>query len=186
MEQTEAVVDVLASLVTISTAEGVLKDEKPAAVSGPHSSATSSDRQPMSAVTRALLVPDTSQVMGRRLSVSVQKGELSAKRAQQAAQWVDKEIRKVIAVIQDLGKKNVQGQYEVKFGHLFEQTANMFEALSGTLKTAKKQKVVTFASEMLLQGAHDTVVITLLKESIPDSTIDTCKQCFKKNARVWT
>lgn len=46
--------------------------------------------------------------------------------------------------------------------------------MSGTLKTAKKHKVVSFEAEMLLQGAHDHVEITLLKTSIPDSTPDTC------------
>ena len=34
-----------------------------------------------------------------------------------------------------------QGKHQVKFGALFEETANIFEALSGTLVTAKKQLV---------------------------------------------
>lgn len=67
----------------------------------------------------------------------------------------------------------------------------MFEALSGTLKTAKKHgvidslcdlpfcvmisgvQVVQFTGELLLQGVHDSVVVTLLKTSIPDSNADT-------------
>ena len=40
-----------------------------------------------------------------------------------------------------LGEKNASGLWEVKFGVLFEETANLFEALSGILKTAKKHKV---------------------------------------------
>lgn len=38
------------------------------------------------------------------------------------------------------------------------------EALGGTLKAAKKRKVVAYDSELLLQGAHDHVDIVLLQE----------------------
>lgn len=37
-------------------------------------------------------VPDNSKIAQRRLSTSVRRGELSAKRALQAARWVDKEV----------------------------------------------------------------------------------------------
>ena len=40
-----------------------------------------------------------------------------------------------------LGTLNEQGQTQVKFGYLFDETANTFEALSGTLTTARKLKV---------------------------------------------
>ena len=40
-----------------------------------------------------------------------------------------------------LGTLNEQGQPQVKFGYLFDETANTFEALSGTLTTARKLKV---------------------------------------------
>ena len=40
-----------------------------------------------------------------------------------------------------LGTLNEQGQPKVKFGYLFDETANTFEALSGTLTTARKLKV---------------------------------------------
>lgn len=58
------------------------------------------------------------------------------------------------------------GQTSVKFGVLFsdERCANIFEALVGTLKAAKKRKVVDFQSELLLQGVHDNVDIVLLQE----------------------
>lgn len=37
-----------------------------------------------------------------------------------------------------------------------------FTALVGTLKAAKKKKIVTYAGELLLQGVHDDVDIILL------------------------
>lgn len=52
----------------------------------------------------------------------------------------------------------------VKFGRLFndEKCLNMFEALIGTLRAAKRKKILTFEGEMLLQGVHDDVDVTLL------------------------
>ena len=54
----------------------------------------------------------------------------------------------------------------VKFGVLFADTrcANIFEALVGTLRAAKKRKIITFEGEMLLQGVHDNVEVVLLAE----------------------
>ena len=84
----------------------------------------------------------------------------------------------MIAAILRLGSPNgVEDQVEIKFGHLFAETQNEFEALTGTLRTAKKHKVVAFESETLFQGAHDHVVITLLRREIPDSSIETCAFC---------
>ena len=52
---------------------------------------------------------------------------------------------------------------KVTFGVLFhdDKCANIFEALVGTLRAAKKRKVVTYDGELLLQGVHDNVEITL-------------------------
>jgi hypothetical protein len=86
-------------------------------------------------------------------------------RAVAAAKWVDKEIRKLIAQIQRLGAVGPDGKLQIKYGPLFDETTNIFEALSGTLKTAKKYKVVDYEGELLYQGASDNVVITLLKET---------------------
>ena len=53
---------------------------------------------------------------------------------------------------------------QVKFGVLFadDRCANIFEALVGTLRAAKKRKVIHFEGEMLLQGVHDDVDVVLL------------------------
>jgi hypothetical protein len=37
-----------------------------------------------------------------------------------------------------------------------ERCGDLFEALVGTLRAAKKRKVIAFEGEMLLQGAHAT------------------------------
>jgi len=52
---------------------------------------------------------------------------------------------------------------KVSFGTLFhdDRCANIFEALVGTLRAAKKRKVVAYDGELLLQGVHDNVEITL-------------------------
>ncbi len=43
--------------------------------------------------------------------------------------------------------------------HLFSLTA-----LVGTLKAAKRKKIVNYSGELLLQGVHDNVDIVLLKD----------------------
>lgn len=61
---------------------------------------------------------------------------------------------------------DADGTLSVKFGVLFadEKCANLFEALVGTLKAAKRRKIVNYAGELLLQGVHDNVDILLLQE----------------------
>lgn len=61
---------------------------------------------------------------------------------------------------------DADGQVSVKFGVLFadEKCANLFEALVGTLKAAKRRKIVTYQGELLLQGVHDNVDIMLLQD----------------------
>lgn len=59
---------------------------------------------------------------------------------------------------------DADGTTTVTFGVLFndDRCANIFEALVGTLKAAKKRNVISYKSELLLQGVHDDVEITLL------------------------
>uniref|UniRef100_A0A8C9G2Z2 Costars family protein ABRACL n=1 Tax=Pavo cristatus TaxID=9049 RepID=A0A8C9G2Z2_PAVCR len=67
---------------------------------------------------------------------------------------VEHEISLLVEEIRRLGTKNADGQVSVKFGVLFadEKCANLFEALVGTLKAAKRRKIVTYQGELLLQG----------------------------------
>lgn len=71
---------------------------------------------------------------------------------------VDHEVALLVDELNRFGGK-------VKFGTLCtdERCADMFEALGGTLKAAKKRKVISYDSELLLQGAHDDVEIVLLQ-----------------------
>ncbi|XP_051264307.1 costars family protein ABRACL [Dicentrarchus labrax] len=79
---------------------------------------------------------------------------------------VTHEVSLLVEEIKRLGSKNADGQTSVKFGVLFDddRCANIFEALVGTLRAAKRKKVVTFQGELLLQGVHDNVEIVLLQE----------------------
>ncbi|XP_057678935.1 costars family protein ABRACL [Corythoichthys intestinalis] len=74
------------------------------------------------------------------------------------------EVDLLVEEIERLGSKNADGQTTVKFGVLFkdDRCANIFEALVGTLRAAKKKKIVKFEGELLLQGVHDNVDIVLL------------------------
>ncbi|KAL0967437.1 hypothetical protein UPYG_G00252210 [Umbra pygmaea] len=78
---------------------------------------------------------------------------------------VQHEVSLLVEEIQRLGNKNADGKMCVKFGVLFndDRCANIFEALVGTLRAAKRKKIVTFEGELLLQGVHDNVDITLLQ-----------------------
>eukprot|EP00633_Aureoumbra_lagunensis_P009947 CAMPEP_0197307036 /NCGR_PEP_ID=MMETSP0891-20130614/4469_1 /TAXON_ID=44058 ORGANISM="Aureoumbra lagunensis, Strain CCMP1510" /NCGR_SAMPLE_ID=MMETSP0891 /ASSEMBLY_ACC=CAM_ASM_000534 /LENGTH=863 /DNA_ID=CAMNT_0042790009 /DNA_START=102 /DNA_END=2693 /DNA_ORIENTATION=+ len=57
----------------------------------------------------------------------------------------------------------------VTFGELMEceRCEQIFEALQGTLRAAKKRKKIKFESEMLLKGVNDNVEITLLEAPPP-------------------
>ncbi|XP_059212977.1 costars family protein ABRACL [Centropristis striata] len=79
---------------------------------------------------------------------------------------VEHEISLLVREIQRLGSKNAEGQTSVKFGVLFndDECANIFEALVGTLRAAKRKKFISFDGELLLQGVHDNVDIVLLKD----------------------
>ncbi|KAI3525536.1 hypothetical protein L2E82_01885 [Cichorium intybus] len=76
---------------------------------------------------------------------------------------VDDEIEQLREEIKRLGHKESDGSYKVTFGVLFndDRCANIFEALVGTLRAAKKRKIVTYDGELLLQGVHDNVEIIL-------------------------
>lgn len=80
---------------------------------------------------------------------------------------MEHEVKLLIEEIKRLGSPNEEGKISVRFGVLFndEKCANLFEALVGTLRAAKRKKIIQYEGEMLLQGAHDNVPIVLLKDS---------------------
>ena len=79
---------------------------------------------------------------------------------------VDHEVELLVNEIKRLGSAGADGKTSVKFGVLFrdDKCANLFEALVGTLKAAKRKKIVTYKGELLLQGVHDDVDVVLLEE----------------------
>ncbi|XP_068198318.1 costars family protein ABRACL [Antennarius striatus] len=79
---------------------------------------------------------------------------------------VEHEVELLVEEIKRLGTEGGDGKVRVKFGVLFNDTrcANLFEALVGTLRAAKRKKIVNFEGELLLQGVHDNVDVILLKE----------------------
>ncbi|XP_069464212.1 costars family protein ABRACL [Ambystoma mexicanum] len=79
---------------------------------------------------------------------------------------VDHEVGLLVEEIHRLGTKGADGKLRVKFGVLFadDKCANLFEALVGTLKAAKRRKMISYEGELLLQGVHDNVDIILLKD----------------------
>lgn len=72
-------------------------------------------------------------------------------------------LRLLPAVFPSLPTSWIAGLISVKFGKLFDATQDIFEALVGTLRSAKKKKLIRFEGEMLLKGAHDNVDIVLLQ-----------------------
>ncbi|XP_021291037.1 costars family protein [Herrania umbratica] len=84
---------------------------------------------------------------------------------------VEEEVERLKEEITRLGKIQPDGSYKVTFGVLFndDRCANIFEALVGTLRAAKKRRVLTYDGELLLQGVHDNVEITL-KATPPPAT----------------
>ncbi|CAI9283016.1 unnamed protein product [Lactuca saligna] len=85
----------------------------------------------------------------------------------------EEEVEKLKVEIQRLGSKQDDGSYKVTFGLLFhdDRYANIFEALVGTLRAAKRRKLLTYDGELLLQGVHDNVEIVLKPTPTPTTAV---------------
>jgi len=81
-----------------------------------------------------------------------------------ATEFVDKQIRMLISILQNHGGS-------ITYGELFRQTADNMPALSATLAVAQKRGVMGYEGAMLMQGVHDSVKITLLRDEIEDSAV---------------
>ena len=66
--------------------------------------------------------------------------------------------RLVKEFIPRLGQKLDDGRFGVKFGTLFDDDEGQqyFEAIVGTLKAAKRRKLIDFKGQMLLKGEKVT------------------------------
>lgn len=63
------------------------------------------------------------------------------------------EVKVLVEEIQRLGEQNEGGKFAVKYGVLVrdEVVADKLEALMGTLRAAKKKKLIAYEGEMLWQ-----------------------------------
>ncbi|KAI9137144.1 hypothetical protein BKA69DRAFT_1032890 [Paraphysoderma sedebokerense] len=81
---------------------------------------------------------------------------------------VDEEIKFLVEYIKVIGAKSPAhgNKYTVKYGKLVkdDKVVQTLEGVFGTLKAAKKRKIVDFKGELLLSPAHDDVDIVLLAE----------------------
>eukprot|EP00054_Salpingoeca_dolichothecata_P032059 m.265497 g.265497 ORF g.265497 m.265497 type:complete len:83 (-) comp29079_c0_seq1:114-362(-) len=79
---------------------------------------------------------------------------------------VDHEIELLVKCLKRIGKAQDDGTVVTTFGEIFkdEILEQQLESLVGTMKAAKKRKIIEFEGQMLLQGAHDHVVVTLNKQ----------------------
>ncbi len=78
------------------------------------------------AVERIERLPETAPVLQAKLSDSVETGELSEARALSAAKHLDKEIRKVIELVQAFGARALDGKLEIPFGVLSRKAMSSF------------------------------------------------------------
>ena len=74
--------------------------------------------------------------------------------------------------IRRIGPTYPKPQPKVLFGELFsdERVEQYYEAVVGTLKSAKKRGIIDFRGQILFQGVHNNVVISIVDESPPPRT----------------
>jgi len=84
-------------------------------------------------------------------------------------QFMDKQIRDLIDEIKRLSGGSGGHLGTITYGKLFEATQDTMPALSATLSVAKKRGVVSYDGDMLMQGVHSNVSISLLKDEIEDT-----------------
>lgn len=75
---------------------------------------------------------------------------------------VDREVNQLLT---DILRITPEGSPFCTFGPLFEdpQVEQYYEALVGTLKSAKRKGLIRFKGQMLLKGMHDNVQIDIVK-----------------------
>jgi len=89
-------------------------------------------------------------------------GSKTEARGQAAGQWVEDEVIKLLELIEAKGKIGPSGKAEIRFGDLFALYENISDSLVGIVMRARKWSKLTYQGDMLFQGQHDAVVITLL------------------------
>lgn len=88
---------------------------------------------------------------------------------------VDDEVAQLLIDIRRIGEV---GAPAVKFGELFDDddVQQYYEALVGTLKSAKKRGVIDFKGQMLLKGMHDSVIISITDQGLAATATPTSSE----------
>lgn len=94
---------------------------------------------------------------------SSNRSQSSRSHCDEAALRVEDEVHRIVVDIRRVGAN--PGEPSVMFGELFddEEVQNTYEALVGTLRSAKRQGIITFKGQMLLKGMHDNIVISVVE-----------------------
>jgi hypothetical protein len=84
--------------------------------------------------------------------------------SKEASFRVDSEVHRLVKDICRVGSN--PGEPSVTFGELFDDEAvqQTYEALVGTLRSAKRQGFIKFQGQMLFKGMHDHVTIYVVEE----------------------
>jgi predicted RNA binding protein with dsRBD fold (UPF0201 family) len=81
---------------------------------------------------------------------------------------VSADIEILTAAIKSGGEEINDGDssysHKIMFGKLYQDTVDTLEALNGTLRAAKKQKIVDFKKQMLLKGPDDNEIVYLCRQ----------------------
>ncbi|XP_075032691.1 actin-binding Rho-activating protein-like [Mixophyes fleayi] len=91
-----------------------------------------------------------------------EEGSKTEERGKRAFKHIHKEIEEMCLIIRDIGVRCKDGRIRVKFGRLFERYVQISDKVVGILLRARKHGRLDFEGEMLWQGVHDNVIITLL------------------------
>ncbi|KAK3092842.1 hypothetical protein FSP39_007813 [Pinctada imbricata] len=91
------------------------------------------------------------------------EGSMTEFRGKKAGELISGEIIELCQVIADLGRKEADDTYIIRFGDLFEAYTTISNKLVGMLMRARKQKLLDFTGEMLFQRRDDDVIIRLFR-----------------------
>ena len=91
------------------------------------------------------------------------EGSLTEFRGKKAGELISNEIVELCQVIAELGFRQADGTYTIKFGDLFEAYTTISNKLVGMLMRARRQKLLDFQGEMLFQRRDDDVIIKLFR-----------------------
>ncbi|XP_069808664.1 actin-binding Rho-activating protein-like [Dendropsophus ebraccatus] len=98
-----------------------------------------------------------------------EEGSRTEQRGKRAHQHIHREIEEMCLVIREVGVRGRDGRIRVRFGRLFDRYVRISDKVVGILLRARKHGRLDFEGEMLWQGVHDNVIITLLEQEKPSS-----------------